>query len=160
MEVGAVFPCLAWETVRMDRRDTYFNVGELFLQAKHGVTPVTAMVVVLVGANCAGCRELVGAISERAQQFAATAFMIGVCRDDTSSGTTIDQVEEVLLENDGWPQGWMITNDAEGHLSSDEFSGVPWVFVVELASMKVVAGGLGAYSEHNIDELLAVIQTL
>lgn len=160
IEVGETFPCLVWESVRVNHEDTYFNAGELYLEAKHGVTSTAAMVIALVGVNCAGCQELVGALAEHEAELSGAAFMVGAVRDDFVSETTLDQAEEVLVDQDGWPLAWMVTNDVEGHLSADEFEGVPWVFVVRLSDMEVVAGGAGVYTQNNVDELVAFVQSL
>jgi hypothetical protein len=159
IEVGATFPCLAWESARASHQDTYFNAGELYLAAKHGATTASALVVVLVGASCAGCQELVGALAEHRDELAG-AFMVGAVRDDWVEETTLDRAEEVLVDQDGWPADWLVTNDAEGHLSADEFSGVPWVFVVRLSDMAVAAGGLGVYTDANVDDLVAFVAGL
>jgi len=160
IEVGATFPCLVWESARVNHQDTYFNAGELYLEAKHDVTGAAAMVVVLIGVSCAGCQELVGALAVHEAELSGAAFMIGAVRDDWVSETTLDHAEEVLVDQDGWPLAWMVTNDAEGHLSADEFDGVPWVFVIRLSDMEVVAGGTGVYSAENVDDLVAFVENL
>lgn len=158
---GETFPCLVWEAARVDHADTWINVGELHLGIKHGVSDDKALVIILTGDGCAGCYELVQALAARQAEFEDAAVMLGMCHGDLAAEEpyTLDEAEQTLVEQDGWPAEWLLTNDAEQHLPIVEYQGLPWVVVVRLSDMRVMVRSNMDFAAANVDELLALIQS-
>ena len=159
---GGTFPCLVWESVRDDHEDTWLNIGELYLGAEHGAHDDKALVIALTGADCTGCVELTTALGEREAEFDAVAEMLAICHGYLWSNElfTLDETEEALLEEGGWPTAWPVTNDAELHMPVEQFNGLPWTVVVRLSDMEVVVSSNLVYSASNVDELLALVEDL
>lgn len=158
---GATFPCLVWDSVQAEGEDTWFNAGELYLEVAHGLRDEKAIVLILSGTGCPTCVEVIEAIVERQDQFEHSAVMIGAAL--AAAGTqqepfTLEGAVEQLVDVDGWPVEWMVTNDAESYLSG--YQSFPWIAVVRLSDMQVVVHSNETYSSGNIDELATLVQGL
>lgn len=158
---GETFPCLVWESARLNHADTWINAGELHLGVKHGSSTAKALVIVLTGDGCAGCYELVQAFAGSQADFDDAAVMLGLCHGEITAEEpfSLDEAEQTLVEQDGWPAEWLLTNDAEQHLPIVEYQGLPWIVVVRLSDMNVMVHSNMDYSAANVDELLALIQS-
>jgi hypothetical protein len=167
---GSTLPCFVWESVRIGPKgaepNTYINVGELYLmaknndstmlQAKFGIDEARALVVAVSAEECSNCPVLMGKLAELEDDLEALgAVMVGVCRHnffDTSMETnlTMEEADEVLLNEDGWLEDWHRTNDAERHM--DLADGIyPKLAVIRLSDMKVVDIGTGA--DYPVDQI-------
>ncbi len=177
---GSTLPCFVWESVRIGpmgaEPNTYINVGELYLmaknndtamlQAKFGIDEARALVIAISAENCSTCVDLTGALADDKDELEALgAVMVGVCRHDffdTSMETvlTMEEADEVLIEEDKWLEGWHRTNDAEGHLDPSD-SIYPKLAVIRLSDMKVVEMGTGAdYPDEVPHPLITLLQGL
>ncbi len=143
IEEGKILPCLVWESAREGRQDTYINVGDVYLGAKHGETDTKAIVLVVSARNCPACGVLMSAIETMSDEFdAAGAMMVAMARRDLQGVAEepdfpLNEAEQVL-EHEGWPvDQWFVINDAEGYLERTYDVGTPWVIVVDVKSMEV-----------------------
>jgi hypothetical protein len=158
-EEGATLPCLVWTSVRQNGADTWFNAGELYLEVLNGLSDKKAIVMVLSGTGCPACLDLIAEIAALKGLFESDAVMIGAAVADPSMSQpfTIDEAVDLLVGNDGWPADWMVTNDIEGYLQG--YESFPWVVVVRTSDMQVVSHSNQTYSEANVTDLLALVQS-
>jgi hypothetical protein len=156
---GATLPCLVWTSVRQDGSDTWWNAGEAYLEAKNGLSDKKAVVMLFSGTGCPACLELITEIANLQALFEADAIMIGAAVADPSMSEpfTLDEAVDLLVGNDGWPADWMVTNDVEGYLEG--YESFPWVVVVRLSDMQVVSHSNQTFSEANVTDLLALVQS-
>lgn len=159
---GGTFPCLVWESVRVGHEDTWLNAGELYLEAEHGTRNDKALIIALTGADCTACERLTAALGDREEDFDAVAEMLAICHGFLWSTElfTLDETEEALIENGGWPSAWPVSNDAELHMPVEVFNGLPWLVVVRLSDMEVVVSSNFVYSASNVDDLLSFVKQL
>lgn len=164
---GAVFPCALWESARLDGQDTFINVAQVFLEARHGVTAHKALVIVASARNCGPCQALTDALAaRRADVEAAGALMIGMARTDLQApGAPYFDLDEACetMDHEGWPmQHWHVINDAEGYLPAQLDSGTPWIVVVGLAGMEVQVVSNTAFTPNaeGVGNLISLIQGL
>ena len=162
IEEGAVFPCLVWESVRQHKEDTWLNIGDVYLSAKHGDISAKALVIVKVGLSCAGCHDLVVALSKRQADLEPVAAMLALTHGDAfyPDIAPLAEVESVIVDDEGWPAQWYLTNDAENHFSDSRLVGIPWVTVVSLKDMRVISSSNSRFAASNVDELIALIKGL
>jgi hypothetical protein len=167
VEQGATFPCALWESARLAGQDTFINVAQLFLEAKHGVTGHTALVIVVSARNCGPCQALTDALASRREDLeAAGAFVVGMARSDLQAPTEpyfdLDEACETM-EDEGWPvDHWPVINDAEGYLPAAFDSGTPWIVVADLSEMAVLAASNTAFSPNaeGVEALISLVQGL
>jgi hypothetical protein len=145
IEQDLIFPCLVWESVRLDHADTYLNISDQYLKGVHEKDGPRAMVIVVSAEQCSGCVLLQLAMSKRIDDFnSAGALMIAMARRNLlglpdADDFDLEKADEVLT-NEGWPvQDWYITNDAEFYLDRRFDSGTPWVILVRMSDMKVIS---------------------
>jgi hypothetical protein len=158
---GETFPCFVWESARLNHTSTWINVGELFLGGKYGAIDAKAIVIPVTGSECSGCYELIQAFAARKAEFESAAVMMAICHGGITAETpfSLEEAEATLIEQDGWPADWLLTNDIEEHFPIVEYQGLPWMVVVRLSDMKVMVRSNMDYSAANVGELLAEIQT-
>ncbi len=167
VEQGATFPCALWESARLAGQDTFINVAQVFLEAKHGVSGHKALVVIASARNCGPCQALTSALSQgREEVEAAGAFVIGMARSDLQAPTEpyfdLDEAYETM-EDEGWPvDHWPVINDAEGYLPATFDSGTPWVVLVDLAGMEVLVASNVHFSPDadGVAGLVSLVQGL
>jgi hypothetical protein len=163
IEEGAIFPCAVWESAMLNGAETFINVGQIYLEAKHGQSDTRAIVIVVSARNCTNCIALINAIADRAAQFEeAGAYMIVMARRDqyamTDPDLTLDQAYEVAVE-DGWPvESWPVINDEEYYFSSSFDNVAPWVIVVGVEEMMVGVANTSTFvGEQGVIDLLAYL---
>jgi len=158
---GGTLACHVWDSVRRDGNDGYLHLGDLYLAAAHGEVSYRSVVFVFSARNCPTCHELISALAERKSDLeAANGLFVGVARTDLlDPGSRLDlaTAETVLLDEDGWPASWMLTNDAEDHFPTtvDEFT--PWVAVVRLSDMRIQVLSNERFAADNLDELASLL---
>lgn len=155
VEEGKTFPCLVWESARLDHRPTYVNMGEEYLAAAHGKTATKAIVVIVSARNCSNCATLMSAMAGRADALEeAGALPIAVARrifmgSPEDPDLTLEEAEEALGD-EGWPlDRWVVTNDEEHHLSRSFDEANPWTIVVRVRDMRVMSVSNQAFSPND-----------
>ena len=177
---GEILPCLVWESVAKGaptgEPNTYINMGELYLQYKHGdidaikakygdeLDNPRAIVFAISAYNCGTCPAFMTDLSDNRDALEdAGAILIGIARSDTSESNWLDfETADELLVDEGWQEDLHRTNDEERHLGT--LGNVyPLVGVVELdldcsASLRFLerpgrlvgnAGSVTRYSQAN-----------
>jgi len=164
IQEGGTFPCLVWESVRLNGQDTYISATGIYLDAKHEQTNSRSLVIVVSAENCSTCAVLIAAIKQRAADFeAAGAYMVGMARRSLTGNAEEPDFDldkaEIVLASEAWPTTWPITNDAEGYLSRAFDTATPWIIVVDLRDMGVrVASNQRFTPDHSgVEELLQFI---
>ena len=162
IEEDATFPCLVWESVRQNQADTWLNIGDLYLSIKHGEISAKALVVAKVGISCAGCYNLIVELAGAGEKLESKAVMLALTHGDVfyPEFFPLDEAEAIIVGQDGWPEGWYLTNDVENHFSESQFIGIPWVTVVDLKNMRVISSSNSQFSAANVDELVTLIEGL
>ncbi len=68
--------------------------------------------------------------------------MVGMCYKDLENpdaeDLSLDEAEEILIDIDGLPRGWFVTNEHDKMPPSVD-SGFPWVVLVRLSDMQVIS---------------------
>jgi hypothetical protein len=167
VEEGAIFPCALWESARLAGEDTFINVAQVFLEAKHGVTGHKALVIVASARNCGPCQALTDALAQRREDLeAAGAFVVGMARTDLQAPAEpyfdLDEAYETMTD-EGWPvEHWPVINDAEGYLPAAFDSGTPWVVVAGLSGMAVLVASNTAFSPNanGVEALISLVHEL
>lgn len=164
---GEIFPCALWESARLAGEDTFINVAQIHLEARHGMRDHAALVIVASARNCGPCQALIGALAaRRADLEDAGALMIGMARSDLQAPMEpyFDLDEAcAALEHEGWPlDHWHAINDAEGWLPAQFDSGTPWIVVAELLGMEVLSASNTAFSANaaGVEALIAMVAGL
>ena len=144
IETGKTFPCIVFESARLARNDTYINIPDEYLKAKHGHAQTRSIVIVIGASNCPGCAVLIEEMASLSDEFeAAGALMIGAawCNNMDVDDCDFDINEaELILRSEGWPtEKWLITNDEESHLRPNYSDVFPSVIVVKIEDMSVQA---------------------
>jgi hypothetical protein len=158
---GSTFPCLVFESVRLNGEDTYLNFADLYLKAKHRLTDRTVAVIIIGAEHCPSCEVLINDLFSRRDDFDnAGVLMIGAVYcdniDRADCDFDLDRSVEVA-EVDGWPTDrWFVTNDAEGHLRPFFQESFPVAIAVRLSDMRV----LRVDKTPTIDELFETVETL
>jgi hypothetical protein len=161
MKPEDTFPCLVFESARLGGEDTFINVGDIYLGAKHEETGHRVLVFVIGADNCPACAALIEELSASADALdAAGALMIGAawCNniDVSDCDFELDRTE-LVLKSEGWPtERWLITNDAEGHLRSTFSDIFPTAIVVAVGTMKVKA----VENAPSAEDLVALVESL
>jgi hypothetical protein len=162
VEQGKTLGCWVWESARRNAEDTYINVGEIYLAASRGDSGNKSLVIVVGSRNCTECQALVEAIVPRKDDFEDKgALMVGLCRSDLvdpGARLSLDEAEDVLVDQDGWPADWYLTNDQERHLPPQFDVLVPWVVVVRLSDMSVRQ--VANYTAETAGDLLSSLDAL
>ncbi|MBW2276593.1 MAG: hypothetical protein JRF63_03815 [Deltaproteobacteria bacterium] len=155
VEEGAIFPCAVWDSAMLDGEDTFINVGQIYLEAKHGVTDTKAIVIVIGAENCPSCSTLISAMTERIPDFeAAGALMIGMARRDLQGvpedpDFTMDKAYEVL-EAEDWPvDQWYSISDEENYIPVSFDVAPPWLIIVRVSDMIVMTASNVAVSPND-----------
>lgn len=165
LKKGNVFPCVVWESARIDKSDTYINIGEEYLKAKHNSDNTNRAIVFFVSAdNCPNCVLLSNKIAGSAQELTeAGARLIGVAYTDAGNASVQLSLEEAesILEHEQWPMQFPVANDQEENLRGvSQF--FPQLIVVRMSDMKIYTVGDGDFGGNNgyasADELVAAIQ--
>jgi hypothetical protein len=139
-----ILPCAVFESARLEGEDTYINVGDFYLDAKHGLSDRTAAVFVVGAENCPSCAVLIQDLVDRADEIDdAGAVMIDATfcdnLDHTDCNFDLDRAEAVAL-SEGWPgERWLITNDEEGYIRPLYQDSFPTIITARLSDMKVVS---------------------
>jgi thiol-disulfide isomerase/thioredoxin len=143
-EQDEILPCAVFESARLGGEDTYINVGDFYLDAKHGLSDRTSLVFVVSAENCPSCAVLMQDLIDSADEIDDEgAVMIDVTFCDNLNRTDcdfdLDRAEAVALA-EGW-QGdrWLITNDEEGHIRPLYQDSFPTIITARLSDMKVVS---------------------
>jgi hypothetical protein len=150
VEEGAVFPCAVWESARLAGEDTYLNIGDVHLEAKHGGAGPKAIVIVVSAENCPSCALLISAMGDRVGDF-GDALVIGMARrnllgDSAEEDFDLDKAE-TTLRAEKWPtDDWYVINDEEDYLDTSFDVNTPWVIVVGTADMVVRSASNDRYS--------------
>jgi len=162
VEEGAIFPCAVWESAMLAGEETFINVGQIYLEAEHGVTGVQSIVIVIGAENCPSCSALISAMAERVADFGtAGALMIGMARRDLQGAAEdpdfeLDKAYEVL-EAEDWPvDDWFAINDAEDYIPLSFDTAPPWLIVVSVSDMVVRVASNVAFqpTEGGVADLL------
>ena len=155
----ATLPCFVWTSVRKDNTDTRLNVGELYLDVADGIETRKAMVLLISGAQCPACGELIAGMMEHKQELDELAVMVALNRGEPALDLVydLDDAVDVLVEQEGWPTDWYVTNDVENNI--DDYQSFPWVAVVRLSDMQVVSLSNSSYHGSNIPDLIDLIET-
>ncbi len=158
---GAIFPCLLFESVRLDDQDTYLFFSDIYLCAKHGVDDRVAAVIVVSASNCPACARFMQELNEAADDLdAAGVLMVTALFCDNIARTDCDFTLDrsvTIATGEGWPSDrWFVTNDAEGHLKPAFSNSFPVAIVVRLTDMQVVS----VDKTPSADELFDIVQTL
>lgn len=165
VEEGAIFPCAVWESAMLAGEETFINVGQVFLEAAHGVSDTKSIVLIISAENCSTCSTLISAMAERQGDFdGAGAFMIGMARRDLIGSPDdpdfdIDKAYEVL-ESEDWPVDvWHVINDAEGYVPTTYDTATPWVVIVRVSDMTVQVASNQTFStnEDGVAEMLVYL---
>lgn len=158
---GETFPCLVWESVRQNGGDTFLNVGEEYLKAKHSKSAIRSMVLILSAGGCPSCTSLIYAMQKRIADFEASgALVIGIIWRDLSGADLdydLDKAERILVEQEFWPAAsWPLTNDEEEHLRDQFQEGFPRILVIQLPAMQVKSASTTAFSpdDEGVSDLL------
>jgi hypothetical protein len=158
---GETFPCLVWESARQNGGDTFLNVGEEYLKAKHSKSTIRAMVLILSAGGCPSCTSLIYAMQKRIADFEAKgALVVGIIWRDLSGADLdydLDKAEETLVEQEFWPAAnWPLTNDEEEHLRDPFQEGFPRILVIQMADMQVRSASTTAFSpdDQGVSDLL------
>jgi hypothetical protein len=167
---GETCPCFVWESVRIGsvggEPNTYINIGELFLKTKHGnaqalqdewgVSEPKALVLVISAKACPYCPSTISdVVAMRAEFESSGALMVGVCRNTMGSDDvlSLEEADQILVDDDFWPEDLHRTNDAERHLLL--VNAFPQAAVIRLSDMKIV------FHDAIIpDQLLAIVQNI
>jgi hypothetical protein len=170
---GQTCPCFVWESVRLGPQgvepNTYINLGEVYLPAKHGnsqalaskwgVEEARALVLAVSAEGCSNCPTVLGDIAAKKSEFEdAGALMMGVCRhtmSDQEEVLPLEDADQVLVSTDSWPEVWHRTNDAEKHLPL--INEYPQAAVIRLSDMKVIEFPAASM---DADYLLALVQNI
>ena len=162
IETDAIFPCLVWESVRRNHEDTWLNIGELYLSAKHGEISAKALIIAKVGVSCVACHYLVVELGNARQRLEPHAVMVALTHGNAiyPEVISLDEAESIIVAQEGWPANWYLTNDLENHFSESEFVGIPWVTVVNLETMRVLNSSNSTFSASNVDELVSLVENL
>lgn len=163
MEEGKLFPCAVWESARLAGKNTYINIGEEYLAAKHGKSSRKFVVVVVSAEGCSQCALLIRQMTERTDEFDdAGALMIGMARSvlgGDGPDLTLDEAAQTLA-GERWPMDrWYVINDQEYYFNESFEANNPWVVVVSLADMKIVRLGNDDFpaSSQGVSDLLAIL---
>ncbi|MBW2459410.1 MAG: hypothetical protein JRI68_33265 [Deltaproteobacteria bacterium] len=140
---GSIFPCAVWESARLAGDDTFINLGDVHLEAKHGTAGPKAIVIVVSAENCPSCTSLINAMTTKVTEFAdAGAMMIGMARrdllaDPTNEDFDLDKAESTLRA-EKWPTNdWHVINDEEDYLDTSFDVNTPWVILIGTKDMVV-----------------------
>ncbi len=163
---GKIFPCAVWEKARLNHQDTFINIGQEYLNAKHGKSNAKAVVIVVSSKGCTNCMKLISALNDRADDFdQAGAIMIAMARrvfrgspDDPD--LSIEQVDNVLLE-EGWlVDRWPVINDEEHYFDTSFDDATPWIAVVDIENMMAMSVSLYTFSPdaQGVEDLLGFIR--
>jgi hypothetical protein len=159
IDEGATFPCAVWTSVRKEGEDTWFNVGELYLEAKNGLTDKKALLLFISGQECPACFSMIEGINERKADLEAIAEIIAVNRGEPALELVYDLDEAVdVMSDQGWPSDWPITNDVEDYVLG--FENFPWIVLVRLSDMQVIEMSNDKYSSSNVSALINDIEDL
>lgn len=162
VEEGAIFPCAVWESARLANEDMFINVGQIYLEAKHGVIESRSIVIVISAEHCPTCSVLISAMAKRVSDFEdAGALMIGMARRNLIASPdnpdfNLEKACEVL-EDEGWSkENWYCINDEEDYLPTTFDTAVPWVVVVSVKDMMVhvVSNQIYQPNEKGVQDLL------
>ncbi|MFO8071935.1 MAG: hypothetical protein R6V85_08670 [Polyangia bacterium] len=167
VDQGATFPCAVWESARLAGEDTFFNVGQLYLETVHGQRDDKALLIAVSARNCQPCAALIEQLAARADQIeAAGAVVLGMSRTDLQAPDEpyldLDEAYQALAD-EGWPvDRWIALNDAEGYLPARFDTGTPWIVVVRLDEMRVVSASNLEFpsNEDGVQQLIDFISGL
>ncbi|MCP4606078.1 MAG: hypothetical protein GY847_37135 [Proteobacteria bacterium] len=143
IEEGSIFPCLVWESARLNSQDTYINIGDIYLKRKNSVSETKAIIVVVSAKNCPTCSSLIEAMESKSDDFdTAGALMIGMARRDLQGAAedpdfNLDDAETVLRSENWKTDEWYVINDEENHLNQTFDSFTPWIILVSTSNMIV-----------------------
>jgi len=162
VEEGAIFPCAVWESAMLDGQETFINVGQVHLEAKHGATEHKSIVVIVSAEECPACVELIGNMIERKDEFdAAGAFMIAMARRSLHGAADdpdfdLEKAYDVLQHED-WPvESWHVINDEEDYLPLAVDDGPPWKIIISVEDMvvQVMSNITFGTKESGVSEML------
>lgn len=173
---GEILPCFVWESVGKGpvtgAPTTYLNMGEIFLQYKHGdlaalqskfgdgIDDPRAIVLAISAFNCGTCPGFMTDLSQNRDALeGAGAILVGVARSDTSESNWLDfETADELLVDEGWDEDLHRTNDEERHLGT--LGNIyPQVAVIDLETMTTIlladgsgydAAGLVSFLDDNL----------
>ncbi len=168
VEEGKVFPCVVWESARLNSEDTFINFGDVYLEAKHGMTDYRAIVIIISAKNCTGCTELIYSMEKQAAAFEdAGALLIGMARRDLNGlpsepDFSLDQAEDTLRYENWKLDEWYVTNDPEHHFSEKYDTDNPWTVIISTKDMLVRSLSNNAFGTRpeGVEDMLSFIRGL
>jgi hypothetical protein len=168
VEEGAIFPCdVAWDSAMLAGADTFINVSQIYLEAKHGLTDTRAIVIVVGAEHCPTCGTLMTAMSEQVPAFNATnSVMIAMARRDLQGVADAPDFDMAtaydVLANEGWPvDQWYSINDEEDYIPTSVDVGPPWVIIVSVKDMvvQVMANNAFATNEEGATAMIEFLSS-